>query len=82
LQLIFIARYEDIRNSRQLFQSSAGNFGDMDVETIAFRWMPFMHSRAGLAICPEYSKQHQIGASTIGTNQTLSSAFIGLDFAF
>jgi cytochrome c553 len=41
------------------------NFGDMDVETIAFRWMPFMHSRAGLAICPEYSKLHQIGASAI-----------------
>jgi hypothetical protein len=54
----------------------------MDVETIAFRWMPFMHSRAGLAICPEYSKMHQIGASAIGTNQTQSSAFIGLDFAF
>ncbi len=82
LQFIVIARYEDIRNSRQLFQSSAGNFGDMDVETVAFRWMPFMHSRAGLAICPEYSKLHQIGASAIGTNQTQSSAFIGLDFAF
>jgi hypothetical protein len=82
LQFIVIARYEDIRNSRQLFQSSAGNFGDMDVETIAFRWMPFMHSRAGLAICPEYSKLHQIGASATGSNQTLSSTFIGLDFAF
>jgi hypothetical protein len=82
LQFIVIARYEDIRNTQQLFQASASNFGDMDVETIAFRWMPFMHSRAGLAIEPEYSKLHQIGASAIGTNQTLSSAFIGLDFAF
>jgi hypothetical protein len=82
LQFIVIARYEDIRTSRQPFQSSVSNFGDMDVETIAFRWMPFMHSRAGLAICPEYSKMHQIGASAIGTNQTQSSAFIGLDFAF
>ena len=82
LQFIVIARYEDIRNTRQLFQSSVSNFGDMDVETIAFRWMPFMHSRAGLAICPEYSKLHQIEASAIQTNQTLSSAFIGLDFAF
>ncbi|MGA2537336.1 MAG: hypothetical protein ABSF53_15065 [Terracidiphilus sp.] len=82
LQFIVIARYEDIRNTHQVFQSSAGNFGDMDVEMIAFRWMPFMHSRAGLAICPEYSKLHQIGASAIETNQTLSSAFIGLDFAF
>ena len=82
LQFIVIGRYEDIRNSRQVFASSASNFGDMDVETIAFRWMPFMHSRAGLAICPEYSKLHQIGASAIQSNQTLSSAFIGLDFAF
>jgi len=41
-----------------------------------------MHSRAGLAIEPEYSKLHQIGASAIETNQTLSSTFIGLDFAF
>jgi hypothetical protein len=82
LQFIVIARYEDIRDSRQVFASSISNFGDMDVETIAVRWMPFMHSRAGLAICPEYSKLHQIGASATQTNQTLSSAFIGLDFAF
>jgi hypothetical protein len=82
LQFIVIARYEEIRNSRQLFTSSASNFGDLDAETISFRWMPFMHSRAGLAICPEYSKLHQIGASAIQSNQTLSSAFIGLDFAF
>ena len=82
LQFIVIARYEDIRNSKQMFTASLSNFGDMDVETIAFRWMPFMHSRAGLAIEPEYSKMHQIGASAIGANQTLSSAFIGLDFAF
>jgi hypothetical protein len=54
----------------------------MDAETIAVRWMPFMHSRAGLAICPEYAKTHQIGASAIESNQTLTSAFIGLDFAF
>jgi hypothetical protein len=82
LQFIVIARYEDIRNSRQVFASSPANFGDLDAETIAVRWMPFMHSRAGLAICPEYSKVHQIGASPIETKQTLTSAFIGLDFAF
>lgn len=82
LQFIVTARYEDIRNSRQIFASSASNFGDMDAETIAFRWMPFMHSRAGLAICPEYAKTHQIGASAMETNQTLTSAFIGMDFAF
>ena len=82
LQFIVIARYEDIRNTRQTFASSASSFGDLDAETIAVRWMPFMHSRAGLAICPEYAKAHQIGASAIGTKQTLTSAIIGLDFAF
>jgi hypothetical protein len=82
LQFIVIARYEDVRNSRQTLATSASNFGDMDAETIAFRWMPFMHSRAGLAICPEYAKTHQIGASAIESNQTLTSAYIGLDFAF
>jgi hypothetical protein len=82
LQFIVIARYEDIRNTRQVFASSAGNYGDLDAETIAIRWMPFMHSRAGLAICPEYAKVHQVGVSAIETNKTLSSAFIGLDFAF
>jgi hypothetical protein len=82
LQFIVIARYEDIRNTRQVFASSVGNYGDLDAETIALRWMPFMHSRAGLAICPEYAKVHQVGVSAIETNKTLSSAFIGLDFAF
>jgi hypothetical protein len=82
LRLIAIARYEDIRNTTQVFKSSAGNFGDLDAETIAVRWMPFMHSRAGLAICPEYSKVHQVGASATETNQTLTSAFVGLDLAF
>jgi hypothetical protein len=77
-----IARYEDIRNSRQIFAKSASNFGDLDAETIAFRWYPFTHSRAGLAIEPEYAKSHQTKVSAAGTNQTLRSAFIGLDFAF
>ena len=82
LHLTVIARYEDIRNSTQIFQKSVSNFGDQDTETIAFRWYPFTHSRAGLAIEPEYSKSHQTAVSAIGTNQTLRSAFIGLDFAF
>ena len=60
LQFVVIARYEDIRNTRQTFSSSVSNFGDEDVETIAFRWYPFMRSRTGMAIEPEYSKIHQI----------------------
>ena len=82
LQFIVIARYEDIRNAQQIFSKSASDFGDLDAETIAFRWYPFTHSRAGLAIEPEYAKVHQMGVSAAGTNQTLRSAFIGLDFAF
>jgi hypothetical protein len=82
LQFIVIARYEDIRSTRQTFASSVNNFGDEDAETIAVRWYPFMRSRTGMAIEPEYSKVHQIGASAIGTNQTVRSVFVGLDFAF
>jgi hypothetical protein len=82
LQFVVIARYEDIRNTRQTFSSSVSNFGDEDAETIAFRWYVFMRSRTGLAVEPEYSKIHQIGASAIGSNQTFRSAFVGLDFAF
>jgi len=82
LQYVVTARYEDIRNSRQIFAASKSNFGDLDAETIAFRWYPFMTSRDGLAIHLEYSKVHSIGLGALETNQTLRSGFIGMDFAF
>ena len=82
LQFVAVARYEDIRNSKQLFAGSKSSFGDLDAETVALRWYPFMTSRDGLAIHFEYSKVHSIGISPIGGNQTTRSGFVGLDFAF
>jgi hypothetical protein len=82
LQFVVTGRYEDIRNTGQLFSASRSNFGDLDAETIAARWYPFMTSRDGLAIHAEYSKVHQIGTSAIGSNQTNRSGYLGLDFAF
>lgn len=82
LQFIATARYEDIRNTRQTFAQSAGNYGDLDAETVSFRWYPFMTSRDGLALHTEYSKVHSMGISAIGGNQTNRSGFIGVDFAY
>jgi hypothetical protein len=82
LQLVLTARYEDIRNTTQTLAASKSSFGDLDAETVALRWYPFMTSRDGLAFHAEYSKVHQVGVSAIGSNQTLRSGYVGLDFAF
>lgn len=82
LQIIATIRYEDIRNSRQIFVGSRSSFGDLDTETVSLRWNPFMTSRDGLALHLEYSKVHSIAVSSIGGNQTTTSGLIGLDFAF
>jgi hypothetical protein len=82
LKFAFIGRYEDIRNTRQTFVSSRSNYGDLDTETVAFRYYPFTTSRDGFALHFEYSKVHSIDISAIGGNQTLRSGFIGWDFAF
>lgn len=82
LKYAFTARYEDIRNTRQTFASSPHSRGDLDAETVSFRYYPFTTSRDGLALHLEYSKIHSIGISAIGGNQTLRSTFIGWDFAF
>ena len=81
-QFIVVGRYEDIRNTRQLFSGSQHNLGDLDSVTIGYRWYPFMTSRDGFAFHNEFSKVHSIGTSSIGTNQTTRSVFVGLDFIF
>ena len=81
-QLVLTGRYEDIRNTSQIFSSSKSNQGDLDAETVAVRWYPFMNARDGLALHGEYSKVHSIGISPIGSNQTTRSGMFGLDFAF
>ena len=82
LQFVVTTRYEDIRNTKQIFQASTAHYGDLDAETISFRYYPFMTSRDGLAIHTEYSKVHSIGVSAVSGNQTTRSGLIGLDFAF
>ncbi|HEY3974099.1 MAG TPA: hypothetical protein VGM18_13915 [Candidatus Sulfotelmatobacter sp.] len=73
-QLIFIGRYETIRNSRQ--SQGAGytgtgasgytgpepsNFGNLSTYTVGFRYNPFMTSRAGFAWHNEWNWLHQEG---------------------
>jgi len=82
-QLIFIQRDEFVRMSQQALPTTPGNFGNVNAYTFAFRYYPFMFSRAGFAYHAEYSLLQQQGASPI-TNTQLStySAFLGLDFDF
>jgi len=82
LRFALTGRYEDIRNSQQVFAASKKNYGDLDNETVSFRYYPFTTSRDGVTLHVEYSKLHSIGNSPIGTNQTSSSKFFGVDFAF
>ncbi len=90
-QLIFLARYETIRMSRQAngAQSaapSASNFGNVNTYTVGMRYNPFMTSRAGFAWHNEFNWLHQVGtgpligsnSSNINTNELLT----GFDFDF
>jgi hypothetical protein len=98
-QLIFIARYEAERMSQQadgagyvttgpngITGPTPSNFGNITTYTIAFRYNPFMTSRAGLAWHNEYNWLHQdgtgpsLGLSTANINT--SEILMGLDFDF
>lgn len=82
-QLILINRYELIRMSRQVFAGNPGNFGNIDAVTGAFRYYPFISSRAGFAFHTEYSILRQRGAAPItGRDLTSSSFMFGFDFAY
>jgi hypothetical protein len=82
-QLIFIQRDEFIRMSKQALPSIPSSVGDLDAYTFSFRWYPFMFSRAGFAIEPEYSLMRQQGMAPVtGNSLSSSSAFIGFDFDF
>ena len=54
-QLIFIQRDEFVRMSQQALVTTPGNFGNINAYTFAFRYYPFMFSRAGFAYHAEYS---------------------------
>jgi hypothetical protein len=81
-QLIIIGRYELVRVSQQVFDTSASDLGNLDAFTIGYRYYPFMHSRAGLAWHQEFASIRTKGTSSTGADQRVNSYFMGLDFAF
>ena len=83
---ILVNRYEAIRNSQQAIQGTPTDLGDLDILTFSTRYYPFMHSRDGFAIHPEYSILRSRKTFQNGTNPqqdtTSSSLFLGFDFIF
>ncbi|MGD1079355.1 MAG: hypothetical protein ABR881_13620 [Candidatus Sulfotelmatobacter sp.] len=85
-QLLFLARYETIRMSRQATPGTASNLGNISTYTLGFRFNPFMTSRAGFAWHNEYNWLHQDGTGPmIGLNTSninTSEVLTGFDFDF
>jgi hypothetical protein len=85
-QLIFIGRYETIRMSQQSTPGTPSNLGNISSYTVAFRYNPFMTSRAGFAWHNEYNWLHQDGTGpSLGltsTNVNTSEVMTGFDFDF
>jgi hypothetical protein len=81
-QLIFIGRYELVRMAQQALSSYPSELGNLDVFTIAYRYYPFMHSRAGLAWHQEFATIRSKLTSDTGQDQRSNSYFMGFDFAF
>jgi hypothetical protein len=82
-RFVALSRYEAIRMSQQVFATNPGNFGNVDVVTVGYRYYPFISSRAGFAFHNEYSILRQRGAAPIsGRDLTTSSLLIGFDFAY
>jgi hypothetical protein len=83
---IIVNRYEAIRISQQVDPTFPSNQGDIDALTFGTRYYPFMHSRDGFAIHPEYSILRTRGNFQNGTgpiqDSTTSSLFVGFDFIF
>ncbi|MGA7768304.1 MAG: hypothetical protein WCA27_19030 [Candidatus Sulfotelmatobacter sp.] len=85
-QLLFLARYETIRMSRQATPGTASDLGNISTYTLGMRFNPFMTSRAGFAWHNEYNWLHQDGTGPmIGLNTTnvnTSELLTGFDFDF
>jgi hypothetical protein len=100
-QMIFLARYEAERMSQQangpgyvgtgptgIVGPSPSHLGNINLWDVIFRYNPFMSSRAGMAIAPEFNVFQQNGAgppnTTTGLGTTLNSSefLVALDFAF
>ena len=105
-QLAFIGRYETVRMAQQGIPlgtvltsgpttgaTIAGNTGNLDALTFGIRWYPFMTTRDGFAVNPEYSVVRSRGAtnnlfagsftpSFNNEDVKSSSIFLGLNFEF
>jgi hypothetical protein len=82
-QLIFIQRVEAIRFFRQALVSLPADLDNIDALTFGYRWYPFMHSRAGLALHQEYSWLRSRKTSPVnGLDSSGRSLLLGFDFAF
>jgi len=82
-RLIFLARYELDRMSRQANPSIPTNAGNLDTWTVGYRWYPIMSPRAGLAWLQEYSRISNAGAAPLsGKDDFHNSYLMGFDFDF
>src|SRR5271167_4012557 len=82
-QLIFIQRDEFVRMAQQGLSTTPGNTGNTNAYTFAFRYYPFMFSRAGFAYHLEYALVQNKGLAPVTATQLNSSSlFVGFDFAF
>jgi hypothetical protein len=100
-QMIFIAQYDAERMSQQangpgytgvgpsgIVGPSPSGLGNINNWDIRFRWNPFMTSRAGLALQPEFNIFQQKGAGPVqpanglGTTLNSSELLFAIDFAF
>lgn len=81
-QFILLNRYELIRMSTQVSNTSPSNLGDLDSLTFGYRWYPIMSSRAGFAIHNEYSIVRNRRTFPTGQDVKNSSVFLGFDFIF
>ena len=77
-----LGRYEIVRMSRQPVNTLPSDFGNTDVFTTAYRYYPFINSRAGFAWHIEFSSMRQTKTSESGADQRFNSFFTGFDFAF
>jgi len=98
-QLAFIARYEGVRMAQQGIPlgtvvngtTITGDTGNLDALTFGVRWYPFMITRVGFAVNPEYSVVRARGATYNGgiwgptfnnLDSNSSSLYLGLNFEY
>jgi len=75
-------RYDFIRNSQQPSLEVAKNFADQDQYTVGLKYTLAFTNRDEYAIHLEYSTNRMKGAGLDGSDLTVGTAFLGIDFAF